>query len=109
MKKILLFMLVLSVFSTHSLAFGNYSAEKQNYLKKNFVTSTTSQYDPMDVLGILNFLMQYSEDNKKWNYEIAGFTWNDMVEAINGNPDVVLNKYNNIIYIILLLGKYQEI
>ncbi|WP_181042783.1 hypothetical protein [Apibacter adventoris] len=50
MKKILLFMLVLSVFSTHSLAFGIYSAEKQNYLKKNFVTSTTSQYDPMDVL-----------------------------------------------------------
>lgn len=88
MKKILLFMLVLSVFSTHSLASRNYSAEKQNYLKKNFVASTNSQYDPMDVLGILNILL----DTYQTDYTNLGLTWEDITEAINGNPDAMIEK-----------------
>ncbi|PQL93546.1 T9SS type A sorting domain-containing protein [Apibacter adventoris] len=91
MKKILIFMLLGCFISTQALASGSPSA-KQTYLKKNFTAPTTSNYDPMDIFGILTFLMQYSETTGKYNYEEAGLTWNDMAEAISGNPDAIFNK-----------------
>ena len=69
--------------------------EKRHYLVSNFDVSKISVYDPRDVLGILNFLMQYSEEDNKWNYEQLGLTWKDMVDAINGKPHSILLKFFN--------------
>ncbi|PQL93545.1 hypothetical protein C4S76_07830 [Apibacter adventoris] len=91
MRKILLFMSVLFIFNTYALASGSPSA-KANYLQKNFVSSTTSNYDAMDVFGILSFLMQYSNTIGKYNYEVANLTWKDIEDAISGNPDDLINK-----------------
>ncbi|PQL89502.1 T9SS type A sorting domain-containing protein [Apibacter adventoris] len=99
MKKILIFMLLGCFISTQVLASGSPSA-KQTYLKKNFTAPTTSNYDPMDVFGLLTFLMQYSEVTGKYNYEVQGITWEEMAAAISGNPDVIFVK---------LIGKLPEI
>ncbi|MXO34010.1 T9SS type A sorting domain-containing protein [Apibacter sp. B3889] len=91
MKKNLLFILLWCFTATPLLATVNIS-KQENYLKEHFVASTTTNYDPMDVYGILNFFMQYSESEKKWNYELAGLTWEEMAQAINGNPEVIFTK-----------------
>lgn len=83
MKKNLFFMLLCALLSATMLA-KDPILEKRHYLVSNFDVSKISIYDPRDVLGILNFLMQYSEEDNKWNYEKLGLTWKDMVDAING-------------------------
>ena len=91
MKKNLLFILLWCFTATPLLATIDIS-KQENYLREHFVASTTTNYDPMDVYGILNFFMQYSESEKKWNYELAGLTWEEMAKAINGNPEVIFTK-----------------
>ncbi|QYN51134.1 T9SS type A sorting domain-containing protein [Apibacter sp. ESL0404] len=91
MKKNLLFILLWCFIATPLLATVDIS-KQENYLREHFVASTTTNYDPMDVYGILNFFMQYSESEKKWNYELAGLTWEEMAKAINGNPEVIFTK-----------------
>ena len=91
MKKSLFFILVLCFINTIALASGNVS-EKQEYLKRNYVANGTGNYDKLDVYGVLNFFMQYSESLGKWNYEQAGLTWDEVSKAIDGNPDVIFNK-----------------
>ncbi|MXP05133.1 MULTISPECIES: T9SS type A sorting domain-containing protein [unclassified Apibacter] len=91
MKKNLLFILLSCIITAPLLATDNIS-KQENYLREHFVASTTTNYDAMDVYGILNFFMQYSESEKKWNYELAGLTWEEMAKAINGNPEVIFTK-----------------
>ncbi|MXO31498.1 T9SS type A sorting domain-containing protein [Apibacter sp. B2912] len=91
MKKNLLFILLWCFIATPLLATIDIS-KQENYLREHFVASTTTNYDAMDVYGILNFFMQYSESEKKWNYELAGLTWEEMAKAINGNPEVIFTK-----------------
>ena len=91
MKKKLLFILLWCFIATPLLATVDIS-KQENYLREHFVASTTTNYDPMDVYGILNFFMQYSESEKKWNYELAGLTWEEMAQAINGNPEIIFTK-----------------
>ena len=91
MKKKLLFILLWCFIATPLLATVDIS-KQENYLREHFVASTTNNYDAMDVYGILNFFMQYSESEKKWNYELAGLTWEEMAKAINGNPEVIFTK-----------------
>ena len=90
MKKNLLFILLWCFITTPLLATVDIS-KQENYLREHFESSTTN-YDAMDVYGILNFFMQYSESEKKWNYELAGLTWEEMAQAINGNPEVIFTK-----------------
>lgn len=94
MKKNLFFMLLCALLSVTMLA-KDPVLEKRHYLVSNFDVSKISVYDPRDVLGILNFLMQYSEEDNKWNYEQLGLTWKDMVDAINGKPHSILLKFFN--------------
>lgn len=94
MKKNLFFMLLCALLSVTMLA-KDPLLEKRHYLVSNFDVSKISVYDPRDVLGILNFLMQYSEEDNKWNYEQLGLTWKDMVDAINGKPHSILLKFFN--------------
>ena len=89
MKKTLLFVIVYCIVNTFALASGNVS-DKQEYLKTNYVATENSNYDAMDVFGILNFLMQYSKETQKWNYELSGLTWEDMSKAIKGDFNVIL-------------------
>ena len=91
MKKTLFFILVCCLVNTVALASSSIS-DKQNYLKKNYVSSATSNYDALDVYGILNFLMQYSEEDRKWNYELTDLTWDEITRAIDGEPEVIFNK-----------------
>ena len=91
MKKNLLFILLWCFIATPLLATVDIS-KQENYLREHFVASTTTNYDAMDVYGILNFFMQYSESEKKWNYELAGLTWEEMAKAINENPEVIFTK-----------------
>ena len=91
MKKNLLFILLWCFIATPLLATVDIS-KQENYLREHFVASTSTNYDAMDVYGILNFFMQYSESEKKWNYELAGLTWEEMAKAINGNPEVIFTK-----------------
>ena len=91
MKKNLLFILLWCFIATPLLATVDIS-KQENYLKEHFVASTTTNYDAMDVYGILNFFMQYSENKQKWNYELAGLTWEEMAKAINGNPEIIFTK-----------------
>ena len=91
MKKNLLFILLWCFTATPLLATIDIS-KQENYLREHFVASTTTNYDAMDVYGILNFFMQYSESEKKWNYELAGLTWEEMAQAINGNPEIIFTK-----------------
>ena len=91
MKKNLLFILLWCFTATPLLATIDIS-KQENYLREHFVASTTTNYDAMDVYGILNFFMQYSESEKKWNYELAGLTWEEMAKAINGDPEVIFTK-----------------
>ena len=91
MKKNLLFILLWCLITTPLLATVDIS-KQENYLRVHFVVSTSTNYDAMDVYGILNFFMQYSESEKKWNYELAGLTWEEMAKAINGNPEVIFTK-----------------
>ncbi|PQL90051.1 T9SS type A sorting domain-containing protein [Apibacter sp. wkB309] len=91
MKKNLFFILLWCFITTPIFATVDIS-KQENYLREHFVISTTTNYDAMDVYGILNFFMQYSENEKKWNYELAGLTWEEMAKAINGNPEVIFRK-----------------
>ena len=91
MKKNLLFILLWCFIATPLLATVDIS-KQENYLREHFVASTSTNYDAMDVYGILNFFMQYSESEKKWNYELEGLTWEEMAKAINGNPEVIFTK-----------------
>ena len=95
MKKNLLFILLWCFITTPLLATVDIS-KQENYLREHFVASTTTNYDAMDVYGILNFFMQYSESEKKWNYELAGLTWEEMAKAINGNPEVIFTKLSGV-------------
>ena len=95
MKKNLLFILLWCFIATPLLATVDIS-KQENYLREHFVASTTTNYDAMDVYGILNFFMQYSESEKKWNYELAGLTWEEMAKAINGNPEVIFTKLSGV-------------
>ncbi|WP_303848791.1 T9SS type A sorting domain-containing protein [Apibacter mensalis] len=95
MKKNLLFILLWCFIATPLLATVDIS-KQENYLKEHFVASTTTNYDAMDVYGILNFFMQYSESEKKWNYELAGLTWEEMAKAINGNPEIIFTKLSGV-------------
>ncbi|QYN49222.1 T9SS type A sorting domain-containing protein [Apibacter sp. ESL0432] len=95
MKKKLLSILLWCFIATPLLATVDIS-KQENYLREHFVASTTTNYDAMDVYGILNFFMQYSESNKKWNYELAGLTWEEMAKAINGNPEVIFTKLSGV-------------
>ena len=92
MKKTLLFVIVYCIVNTIALASGNVS-DKQEYLKTNYVATENSNYDAMDVFGILNFLMQYSKETQKWNYELSGLTWEDMSKAIKGDFNVILEHF----------------
>lgn len=91
MKKNLFFMLLCALLSATMLA-KDPILEKRHYLVSNFDVSKISVYDPRDVLGILNFLMQYSEEDNKWNYEQLGLTWKDMVDAVNGKTYNIITK-----------------
>ncbi|MCX8677947.1 hypothetical protein J3U20_09825, partial [Apibacter sp. B3919] len=91
MKKNLFFMLLCVLLSVTMMA-KDPVLEKRHYLVSNFDVSKISVYDPRDVLGILNFLMQYSEEDNEWNYEQLGLTWKDMVDAINGKTSSVILK-----------------
>ncbi|MXO41860.1 T9SS type A sorting domain-containing protein [Apibacter sp. B3889] len=95
MKKNLLFILLWCFTATPLLATVDIS-KQENYLREHFVVSTATNYDAMDVYGILNFFMQYSESEKKWNYELAGLTWEEMAKAINGNPEVIFTKLSGV-------------
>ena len=95
MKKNLLFILLWCFITTPMLATVDIS-KQENYLREHFVISTTTNYDAMDVYGILNFFMQYSENKQKWNYELAGLTWEEMAKAINGNPEVIFTKLSGV-------------
>ncbi|WP_303848790.1 T9SS type A sorting domain-containing protein [Apibacter mensalis] len=95
MKKNLLFILLWCFTATPLLATIDIS-KQENYLREHFVASTTTNYDAMDVYGILNFFMQYSESEKKWNYELAGLTWEEMAKAINENPEVIFTKLSRV-------------
>ena len=95
MKKNLLFILLWCFITTPMLATVDIS-KQENYLREHFVISTTTNYDAMDVYGILNFFMQYSESEKKWNYELAGLTWEEMAKAINGKPEVIFTKLTGV-------------
>ena len=95
MKKNLLFILLWCFITIPLLATVDIS-KQENYLKEHFVASTTTNYDAMDVYGILNFFMQYSESEKKWNYELARLTWEEMAKAINGNPEVIFTKLSGV-------------
>ncbi|MXO31497.1 leucine-rich repeat domain-containing protein [Apibacter sp. B2912] len=95
MKKNLLFILLWCFITTPLLATVDIS-KQENYLREHFVASTTTNYDAMDVYGILNFFMQYSESEKKWNYELEGLTWEEMAKAINGDPEVIFTKLSGV-------------
>lgn len=94
MKKIIFFIIAYCMLNTLALASSNVF-NKQNYLKESYHVSVTSNYDAMDVYGILSFLMQYSEEDQKWNYELAGLTWEEMSKAIKGNPEIIFTKLSD--------------
>lgn len=91
MKKNLLYVLLWCMLSTPLWVQGSVSENEKN-VHGNFVSTSTLNYDPMDLLGILNLLMQYSEDSHIWNYEAVGLTLEDLVKAIPCNPEAILNK-----------------
>lgn len=91
MKKNVLIVLV-GIFISSRVFALDHQPEQEIQLKKSLVASANSNYDSMDVFGIMTFLMQYSDLSKKWNYELVGLSWNEMSEAIYGSPDNVLSK-----------------
>ena len=94
MKRNLLFILAF-MFVSANMPAKNLILDKKYYNVNNNVVSFISKYNPRDVYGLLNFLMQYSEETKKWNYEILELTWKDIYNALMGRPEVLIDKLSS--------------
>ena len=94
MKKNLLFILAF-MFVSATIPAKELILDKKDYIVNNNMVSSVTKYNPIDVYGILNFLMQYSQETKKWNYEKLGLNWNDIYNALLGRSDNLIDKLSS--------------
>ena len=94
MKKNLLFILAFMSLSA-TIPAKELILDKKDYIVNNNMVSSVTKYNPMDVYGILNFLMQYSQETKKWNYEKLGLNWKDIYNTLMGRPEILINKLSS--------------